>query len=240
MQEQASAASLEIFTLGLEQSQWRARAFQHSLIPSATDALLHMDRSALDIYMTTCAVESVERLEWLQTCYYSQGGNIRVSGTDIAFHDDISTMPACKYAALFDSRKCFDGLRFSFLSRICEPKWQNIDQCWPHDLDEAQTEQLVVFYTRHLMPLQKRGVPWEQPSDFFGMAWQAFRDALATRQTFFSAMMSCCCYVHCGRETSLSLVNVRMMDICNPSENCCTILPSLWWRCHQDTHKEQK
>jgi hypothetical protein len=144
-----------------------------------------MDRSALDIYMTTCAVESVGLLEWLQTCYYSQGGNIRVYGTDIAFDDDISTMPACKYAALFDSRKCFDGLRFSFLSRICEPKWQNIDQCWPHDLDEAQTEQLVVFYTRHFMPLQKRGVPVEQPSDFFGMAWQAFRDALATGQTFF-------------------------------------------------------
>ena len=145
MQEQASAASLEIFTLGLEQSQWRARAFQHSFIPSATDAFLHMDRSALDIYMTTCAVESVERLEWLEICHYPQGWNIRVSGTDIAFDDDISTMPACKYAALFDNRKCFDGLRFSFLSRICEPRWQNIDQCWPHDLDEAQTEQLVFF-----------------------------------------------------------------------------------------------
>jgi hypothetical protein len=49
----------------------------------------------------------------------------------------------------------------------------------------------------------------------------------------FSAMMSCCCHVHGGRETSLSLVNVRMMDSCNPSENGCTILPSLWWRCHQ-------
>ena len=119
MQEQASAASLEIFALGLEQSQWCARAFQHFFKPSATDAFLHMDRSALDIYMTTCAVESVERLEWLQTCYYSQGGNIRVYGTDIAFDDDISTMPACKYEALLGSRKFFDGLRFSSLCRIC-------------------------------------------------------------------------------------------------------------------------
>ena len=184
MQEQTSAAASDIFILKVEKSHWRGKASQHAFIPSATDAVLHMDRSALDIYVASLSIEAVKHSEWLQMCHDPQGGNIRVCGTDIVFDDDIATMPACKYAALFDSRKCFDGLRFSFLSRICGPNWQKIDECWPLDLGDAETEQLVIFYTRHLVQLQACAIPVERPPEFLNRAWQAFRDALATGHTF--------------------------------------------------------
>jgi len=185
LQKRTSQASADIFIPSLEQEYWRPRAFLNKFIPCVAKDFLHMSRGELDVFMTGLPAESMQQIDWLQPCTYMLQENVRVYGSELCFDGDMATLPACKYGALFDPRACFDGLRLSFLSRICGPDWQRIDVCLPEDLSDAQTEQLVLFYTQFLVPLKKNGIGVEAPTDFPAMAWQAFVDALATRKSFY-------------------------------------------------------
>ena len=103
--------SYAVFHLDLEKHVWRPLGVQFGLLPS-------MDVDPLDL--STSELEAfVEQYDFLQQPWEYRNDLYIVKGTTEILDPRDRTMPKSKYAALFDPRPQFNGLRYSFLYIVC-------------------------------------------------------------------------------------------------------------------------
>jgi hypothetical protein len=123
------------------------------------------------------AEERQLRCDWLKPCTEIVRGRVQVVGTNDAYEGRLDALPACKYAALFDDRDCFAGLRFSLLGQTCGADWTNLTHLLPSDVDDPRFDALIAFCTEHVSPLQEASHPVPEPTSFLDEAWRVLRIA---------------------------------------------------------------
>ena len=114
-----------------------------------------------------------------------RNGMCLVKGTNEVFEADTSGGPHTKYAALFDPRSVFDGLRLSFLRMTCGERLVRLEDALGEYLEsEANaegTEAVLTYLHRCRAYYDPRGgavfPPW-----FAEAAWPCFVDSMCDRQ----------------------------------------------------------
>ena len=116
-----------------------------------------------------------------------RNGLCLVKGTNEMFEADVSGGPHTKYAALFDPRPVFDGLRLSFLRMTCGERLVRLNHALAEYLDSegeahaAGTEAVLEYVQRCSAYYDPREgdvfPPW-----FAEAAWPCFVDSMCDRQ----------------------------------------------------------
>ena len=185
---QAQMHSKTVFTIALESVHWRAVALARGLIPDTCRDYCNLSREVLDTFVGQLPDEDHGRWDWLLPCTEVVGGRVQIVGTNVPYQGRLDDLPSCKYAALFDDRDCFDGLRISLLGQICGPDWHNLTHLLSFDVDDARFNILLAFCTEYVSPLQEASHPVPEPADFLDEAWRVLRIAVChpTRHFYLS------------------------------------------------------
>ena len=125
--------------------------------------------------------------EFASAPFQIRNGMCLVKGTNEVFEADGSGGPHTKYAALFDPRSVFDGLRLSFLRMTCGERLVRLDDALAEYLESeseanaAGTEAVLEYLQRCRDYYDPRGgavfPPW-----FAEAAWPCFVDSMCDRQ----------------------------------------------------------
>ena len=169
--------------MDLEPRLWRQLACQWGLLPDAQTDFLRLSEAERQSFRDA----SNESNDLLDVAYEERQGGLLVAkgsnGVAFPIGDDA---PIHKYAALFDPRPCFDGLRQSFVwgtQSSAEHHGRDILQkMYEHVPEERECE--IIPLAAALM--QDKEQKDDLPACFDEVAWPAYFEAIQNDGYYFS------------------------------------------------------
>ena len=119
--------------------------------------------------------------EFLEVPWESRNGRLVVKGSDEEFVPDETGGPLSKYQALFDRRHAFDGLRFTFLTRVCRHDMSSlIGDVLVSDanIHEESLQVFIEFMESYSSAFEAEVELAESPPNFAAEAWPLWVDCL--------------------------------------------------------------
>ena len=127
--ERCKARSASVFSPNIDRLIWRQFAQQKGLLPATCDESTHV-RLINDIGVERDAQVREGQYDFLEPPWEIRGGQCVAKASNVILDISDETLPRSKYAALFDSRNCFDDLRLSFLKQVCGHKLEDLIAQW--------------------------------------------------------------------------------------------------------------